>query len=149
MDLCIIVRKAVLTVRGCSGFSCSTTVEFIDVWVRVSAREGSQSWRSWTCPRHVSTELFLSSQWKQFVFFSATVMLCTPPGCLSGRKYSFHLSGKISLWFFLPKLLLHVLHNPCLCKNLDSMKNTQFFSYLSEFVPQAHKGSVISTQRLS
>lgn len=29
--------------------------------------------------------------------------------------------------FFLPELLLHVLHNLCLCKNPDSMKHTPFF----------------------
>lgn len=127
MDLCIIVRKAVLTVRVCSVFSCSTAVKFTDVLVRVSARELSQSLEelnlSQTCQHRAPSFISVKTVW----FFSAAAMLWTPPGCLSGRKFSFHLSGNINLWFFLPELLLHVLHNPCLCKNPDSMKHTQFF----------------------
>lgn len=64
-------------------------------------------------------------------------------GCLSKRKSCFYPSCKMNLWFFLPKLLLHVLYNPCLFKiSGQDEKHTKLFLSFEICISRLVKGQL-------
>lgn len=99
---------------------------------------------AWSSLLHLSD----SSLFDLFFFSFCLKKSCL--GLLLGVSLRKHPSWKINLWFFLPKLLVHVLYNSWgFFKDWTGWKSHRFFPICRNLCFKARKWSVISTEKPS